>query len=82
MARPTELPDVRPGDVWKDRDPRGGPTIRVEQVCNSTACPNQPEGEWHAHVTNVDGKRPRTILVRRFRPIASGYDLVSREGKG
>lgn len=77
----SEWPDVRDGDVWKDNDPRGGPTVLVQYICNSTACPNQPEGEWHAHVTGTDGKRARTILMRRFRPTRSGYVLVSRNGQ-
>lgn len=80
----TDLPDVRPGDVWKDNDPRGGPTFRVVEICNGDTGPCQPRSMFaakpHAHVTNLEGKRRRKILLRRFRPTRPGYTLVSRTG--
>ncbi|HEV2928623.1 MAG TPA: hypothetical protein VGW74_08020 [Propionibacteriaceae bacterium] len=75
----TPLPDVRPGDVWRDSDPRGGPTVRVERVCTDWC--DQSAGVprvAHAHVRGLDGKLPRTIQLRRLRPSKRGYTLVSR----
>lgn len=82
----TALPDVRPADVWKDSDPRGGPTFVVVQVCPSplgSGCRTVVEGQErpHAHVTQPDGKRLRKILLARFVPSSRGYTLVERDGK-
>lgn len=66
---PAGLPDVRVGDVWKDRDKRGGPTFRVTAVLPQTG---------QVLVENTNGAaRPRSIKLARFR---SDYELDVRHG--
>lgn len=63
---------VAPGQIWKDVDPRGGPTFRVVRVESN-----------RAEIVGLDGKRPRSVLLNRFRVghgYRSGYELVSTEG--
>ena len=77
----TPLPDVREGDVWKDTDRRGGPTIRITGICEGGigGCPSSYRGS-HAHVVTIPGdKRPRTVLLHRFR---RDYELTVRHGWG
>jgi hypothetical protein len=65
------------GDVWRDLDPRGGPTFRVVEV--GAAGGSLPR---RVTVEGLDGKRRRRILIDRFRESAnhrSGYTLISRE---
>lgn len=69
---------VLPGDVWRDLDPRGGPTFKVLRT-------DGPFGRY-ATVVGLDGKRERRVLLDRFRnarwgetDMRSGYALVSRE---
>lgn len=57
---------VKPGQIWQDWDhrirnqkPRLFRVVKVD--------------ERHAHVIGLDGKRPRTILLNRFVPNATGY---------
>lgn len=51
-------PRPKVGEVWQDKDPRGGPTFRVESV---------DDAEFgFAHVVNLNGKRPRRIRLSRF----------------
>lgn len=67
--------EVRVGDVWRDLDPRGGPTFRVVEVDPPDLMPGR------ARVEGLDGKRPRSVLLDRFRDgthYRSGYTLVSR----
>jgi hypothetical protein len=76
-----EQPDVRPGQVWADNDPRAaGRRIRVVSVHQ----PDDHRSEPYARVTvekvsrNVRKKEAgeqRTILLRRFRPTRNGYKL-------
>lgn len=75
--RPSALPPL-PGDVWRDLDRRGGPIFVVVEVDP----PNNNPGRV-AQVINTDGKRPRPVLLARFRPhdgYRTGYALVSRDG--
>lgn len=73
--------DVRVGDVWADNDPRGGPTVVVQSICldgeHEPGC-NVRHYNAHAHVTARDGKRRRSILLRRFNGTKSGYLLLER----
>lgn len=74
-AAVTELPDVRPGQVWADNDPRSaGRTLRVIDVVSQRVICEV--------VTNIDnapadkrGNRTR-IALRRFVPTSTGYRLV------
>ncbi len=77
-----ELPDVRPGQVWKDNDPRAkGRLVRIKSVHAA----DDDHAEPYVRVTvervgrNVRRKEvgeQRTIKQRRFRPTRNGYDLV------
>lgn len=74
--RPSALPP-RPGDVWRDLDRRGGPIFLVVEVDPPHSNPGR------AQVINTDGKRPRPVLLSRFRHCdgyRTGYALVSRDG--
>jgi len=65
----------RPGDIWRDLDPRGGPTFRVLAISET----DRPR----VSVVGLDGKRPRWLLLNRFRshPLyRSGYFLLERDG--
>lgn len=74
-----ELPAVRVGQVWRDNDPRAeGRTIRVEEIYEEA-------GRVYARCANVTvGKNTGDyavganvrIMVKRFRPVRSGYTLV------
>lgn len=56
---------VRPGQVWRDADPRGGPTFRIVSI----------ESETHALVENVHGfRRRRRVQIAR---IPRRYELVT-----
>lgn len=71
MAEPVE---IRVGDVWRDLDPRGGPTFRVMETPTWIA--------QRVTVEALDGKRRRTVARYRFRAhdgYRSGYTLVSRQ---
>jgi hypothetical protein len=78
-----ELPNVEPGQVWADNDPRAaGRRIRVMSVHQ----PDDHRSEPYARVMvdkvsrNVARKETgeqRTILLRRFRPTRNGYKLHS-----
>lgn len=83
MPAPFRVPKV--GEVWKDTDPRGGPTVVIEQVCpggcdrpgNVPAKLRRP----HAHVRNeANPARPRTMLLTAFRTSTTkskrGYEFV------
>lgn len=66
----SELPDVRPGQVWADNDRRS--SHRRLAVIEVTDLGDGPR----ALVENtVTGDRTR-IAVRRFRPTSTGYRLV------
>lgn len=77
MSETSDGPDVRLGDVWRNR--RGGSAVVVHGVCAGGLMPCSASPEPHAHVT--DDRGVRTILLRRFNAGPSGYDLVSR-GEG
>ncbi|MGW7087576.1 hypothetical protein ACWGH2_29325 [Streptomyces sp. NPDC054871] len=69
---------IRPGQIYRSCDPRGGPHIRIEQYT---------PGSNRAHVVDADtGKRYRQILVtalhdspntRDGQPRRTGYVLES-----
>ncbi len=77
-----ELPDLQPGQVWKDNDPRNkGRLLRVQSV--HAADDTHPEPYVRVTVErtsrNVRKKEvgeQRTIKQRRFRPTRNGYALV------
>lgn len=64
-------PDVLPGQVWADNDPRhAGRTLRVLEIvwiagAESAVCAAEPSG------------RTVTIKTDRFRPVMSGYRRIS-----
>lgn len=71
-----ETPEVEVGQVWADNDKRSaGRYVRVDEV-----------GATHAHVTTCDdagnphpnilGARKTRIMLKRFRPTATGYRYV------
>ncbi len=77
-----ELPDVRPGQVWADNDPRNkGRLLRIESV--HAADDHRPEPyarvtvqKVSRNVTRTEVGEKRTILLRRLRPTRNGYRLV------
>lgn len=60
---------VQIGQVWEDNDPRRqGDTprqVRIEAI----------DGK-HALVKNLSTRRTTRVLLKRFRPVNSGYKLV------
>lgn len=83
-AQATRLPDVRPGQVWADNDPRSeGRTLRVERIEGTKAVctvltnmtPSQADLRRGVLVTDMRGKTTR-IALARFRPTRTGYRLV------
>ena len=82
MSEP-QAPEVRPGQVWEDTDPRhAGRTIRVDALISKGT-----DGVLtHAVCTvltvsrNVGrsqvGNKTRPIALSRFRPYNRGYQLV------
>lgn len=69
-----ERPEVRPGQVWADNDPRSaGRTLQVVAVGkNSARC---------VVLTPVTGGatgagRTTMIALDRFRPVSNGYRLI------
>lgn len=80
----TDLPDVRPGDVWKDNDPRGGPGFEVVQVCPSplgSGCRSVAEGaeEPHVHLRYIGEHLPRMVPLHYFQTMRPSYTLVKRD---
>jgi hypothetical protein len=86
----TELPDVRPGQVWADNDPRSaGRTLRVIDVvghqvtCEVVTNADDTQKEldlptprsWYAPADKRGGRT--RISLRRFVPTSSGYRLVT-----
>lgn len=70
-----EKPDVRPGQIWADNDPRSkGRTLRVIAVGrNSARCTVLTAAEDGP--ANTVGKT-RMISLDRFRPVSNGYRLI------
>ena len=67
-ARATQLPDVKVGQVWTDRDYRmKGRKLKVVRLDSDFA---------YCKVLPFESKEVR-ILLRRFRPTSTGYDLVA-----
>jgi hypothetical protein len=69
------------GEIWRDTDPRGGPTIVVEHVCpNGCDQPGKRAAKVrrpHAHVKNwANPARPRTMLLTAF------YTSTTRSKRG
>ena len=87
----TPLPDVRPGQVWADNDPRAaGRRIRVASLdgdyANCTVVqdridPEPPHSRPGRGIERPPGHsnvgRPTRIAIERFRPTSSGYRLVT-----
>lgn len=70
-------PDVRPGQVWADCDPRStGRHVRVEAVDGSHATVVQCDPHGRVHDDRKPARRTR-IRVDRFRPTRTGYRLVN-----
>lgn len=60
---------VRPGQIWRDLDPRsllGERLIRVERVCGG-----------YAYVVSNRGKKSR-ISIQRMHRHSTGYERLSR----
>lgn len=84
----TGLPDVRPGQVWADNDPRSaGRTLRVDSIENGKAiCVIVTDADdvaariHRAHECGVAARgsvgRTTRISLPRFVPSATGYRLV------
>lgn len=75
----SETPDVRPGQVWADNDPR----LRAEKAVRHVTVQEvvtELQGTRlaipYAIVRSESGRRS-TIRLSRFRPTSSGYRLVS-----
>lgn len=72
-------PEVRPGQVWADNDPRSaGRTVRIESIDISG---DEPVAictvlSLARNVCTGMGSIKK-IKVRRFRPVSSGYVLVT-----
>jgi hypothetical protein len=74
-------PEVRPGQVWADNDPRSaGRTIRIDAIERS----DTPYAEDCAVVTTLTPARnvgrvghQTRIAIRRFRPTSTGYRLIT-----
>ena len=74
----TELPDVREGDVWADNDRRARenpPRKRVVRVNDIYIAVRKVRPDGSPFGTEA------LIQRRRFRPTATGYRLVERDGK-
>ena len=73
---PCNLPDVKVGQVWKDNDRRGPDRyLRVMLLYDDGkvgCCPCNVKG-------NILTRRETKIAQRRFRPISTGYKLISEE---
>ena len=75
------LPDVRPGQVWADNDPRcEGRTVRVERITvlrdTHVAICTVLTKATRATMDRTVG-RQTVIAVRRFRPNSTGYRLIT-----
>ncbi|MBO9555559.1 hypothetical protein [Cellulomonas sp.] len=85
----TVLPDVRPGQVWADNDPRiplsDQRFLLVEDVTDLGGGPRArvrrvvqlDTGQWAPHPRSAT----TSIAVRRFRPNSTGYRLVQDEAR-
>lgn len=85
----SNLPDVRPDQVWADNDKRSaGRTVRVLAVTDKGGGPraeveiltNTDDNQrlidvGSPHVRDMRGKHAH-IAVRRFRPNSTGYRLL------
>ena len=79
-ATRTETPDVRPGQVWADNDPRSaGRTLRVDAidgdkaVCTILTNTDSANIRWQQR--DMCGKQTR-ISLSRFKPTRTGYRLA------
>lgn len=76
----TVLPDVRPGQVWADNDPRGPRRyLRVESVTDQGGGPRAilvPVANRLDAWVPIEGRRATSAAVGRFRPTSTGYRLV------
>jgi len=80
------MPDVRPGQVWADNDPRStGRTIRVERIVRNealcTILTNRNDVQrkldrGDSLVRDRHGKQTSISLVR-FHPTSTGYRLIA-----
>lgn len=67
-------PDVRPGQVWADNDPRVGVRhVRVVEVDGTHATVVQT----NRHGMSTGSTRFTRIRLDRFRPTSTGYRLVT-----
>lgn len=85
MTTNTTAPSVKVGQIWKDNDPRGGRTFRIEQIVRKNTGGNGvtvPGGAEHAITvpctSTGEALRGRrcTIRLDRFRQTKTGYKLV------
>lgn len=77
----SETPEVRPGSVWADNDPRSaGRTLRIERIEDGkavcTVLTNSDNTDLNSPwQRDMRGKTTR-ISLSRFRPTSTGYRLV------
>lgn len=70
-----ERPEVKPGQIWADNDPRSvGRTLRVVSIGKHSA-------RCVVLTAAVDGPpstvgKTRMIVLDRFRPVSNGYRLI------
>lgn len=75
MTQPT--PDVRPGQIWADNDPRSaGRHLKVIEVDTTHATMELVTPRGVGHHQAKPGRRTRSRL-NRFRPTSTGYRLVT-----
>ena len=70
----TQDPEVEPGQVWIDNDPRseGRRTLRVLRIeGDRVICLTLTD--WHGA---KDGSKETRIALRRFKPTSTGYRLA------
>jgi hypothetical protein len=93
--RKRTLPDVRPGQVWADNDPRSaGRTLRIVEVqgigdsararaeiLTNTSHAQRLVDAKSPYARDMRGKSTR-IAVLRFKPNRTGYRLIADSPNG
>lgn len=68
-----QAPEVKVGQIWKDRDRRERDRfIRIAGIGQEKALCERCDKNGNM----IGNRRPTEILLRRFRPTSTGYDLV------
>lgn len=67
------MPDVRPGQIWADNNPRStGRKVRVEYVDSRYAYVVVVDSRYQPWPSETRARHSR-ILLDRFRPTSTGY---------